>query len=221
MSAAQGPEHHPDPLFLAQLLSTRLCHDLAGPVGAMANGAELIGDDPAMVDQESLDLLSGSAQAAAMKLRVLRAAFGFSGAVAADELPQMLTGWAGARASVEVPPPDVLARLPGEALQILLNLAVLALDGTVAPTAVAVAVEDAAEGRLIATATATGRGAREADALAEALTGQARDIGPRAAQAWLAGALVRRAGGAVGFEATTDGLAVEALFPLSANRPGS
>ena len=32
----------PDELKLAELLCARLCHDLAGPVGAVATGAELL-----------------------------------------------------------------------------------------------------------------------------------------------------------------------------------
>lgn len=35
-----------DPLDLAGLIVSRLCHDLSGPVGALVNGAELLVDEP-------------------------------------------------------------------------------------------------------------------------------------------------------------------------------
>ena len=46
-------------LHLAELLCSRICHDLAGPVGAAAAGAELIadsgGDELALVDLSATD----------------------------------------------------------------------------------------------------------------------------------------------------------------------
>ncbi|MGB1876763.1 MAG: hypothetical protein ACPHGY_07545, partial [Rhodospirillaceae bacterium] len=66
-------------LQLAQLLCTRLCHDLAGPVGAISAGVELMGTDPELIDDETMSLLSGSAEAAGRKLKFLRVAFGWSG----------------------------------------------------------------------------------------------------------------------------------------------
>ena len=66
----------PDPLLLAQLLCTRLCHDLAGPVGAVAAGVELTAGDPSQVDAETLGLIGNSSAAATRKLKFLRAALG-------------------------------------------------------------------------------------------------------------------------------------------------
>ena len=68
-----------DDLELAQLLCTRLCHDLAGPIGAVSSGVELMGEDPALIDEEILALLSNSALAGARKLKFMRIAFGWPG----------------------------------------------------------------------------------------------------------------------------------------------
>ena len=68
-----------DTLQLAQLLCTRLCHDLAGPIGAVSSGVELMGTDPSLIDDETLALLSGSAEAASRKLKFLRVTFGWTG----------------------------------------------------------------------------------------------------------------------------------------------
>ncbi len=73
-------------LDISRMLCTRLCHDLAGPVGAISAGIELIGGDPDMIDAEALDLLGMSAGAAGKKLKFLRIAFGSpgKGAVTSD-----------------------------------------------------------------------------------------------------------------------------------------
>ncbi len=72
-------------LNFTSLLCSRLCHDLVSPVGAVANGIELMEmeDDPSMA-QDALDLLKHSAENATRKLTYLRMAFGSSGG---NEMP--------------------------------------------------------------------------------------------------------------------------------------
>ena len=65
-------------LRITQLLCSRLCHDLVGPVGAINNGVELIEDAPELLD-ESLALLSNSGKQAVRRLAFYRTAFGFGG----------------------------------------------------------------------------------------------------------------------------------------------
>ena len=74
------PEAIEDPVDLAALLCSRLCHDLLSPVGAMNNGLELLADesDPAMRER-CIDLLNQSAASAASKLKFFRLAFGAAG----------------------------------------------------------------------------------------------------------------------------------------------
>lgn len=67
-------------LGLIALICSRLCHDLAGSVGAVNNGVELLADerDPAMRD-EAIGLIALSAGDAARKLAFFRLALGASG----------------------------------------------------------------------------------------------------------------------------------------------
>ena len=58
----------------AELLCARLCHDLAGPVGAVMAGAEFLAD--AGGDAEEIELLQSSAVAISARLKYLRAVFG-------------------------------------------------------------------------------------------------------------------------------------------------
>lgn len=69
-------------LHLSAAVSTRLCHDLAGPVGALNAGIELLADETdAAFITETAALLRHSAEAAAARLKFLRLAFGVSGGV--------------------------------------------------------------------------------------------------------------------------------------------
>jgi len=72
-------------LDLAALLCSRVCHDVISPVGAIANGLELI-DDPEMDDETketALAMVRSSAKTAAAKLKFCRIAFGAAGSAGA------------------------------------------------------------------------------------------------------------------------------------------
>ncbi len=47
-----------DALEFSELLMSRLCHDLAGPVGAINNGVELLKDPSPALHEESVDLIA-------------------------------------------------------------------------------------------------------------------------------------------------------------------
>ena len=70
---------------LAALLCSRVCHDVISPVGAIANGLELMDDDN---DEETkaiaMDLIKSSSKNASAKLQFCRIAFGAAGSASAD-----------------------------------------------------------------------------------------------------------------------------------------
>ena len=49
---------------LAEMLCTRLCHDLTGPIGAVNNGAEFLGDEGFDMQNEAVQLILSSAHEA-------------------------------------------------------------------------------------------------------------------------------------------------------------
>lgn len=61
-------------LKLIELVASRLCHDLVGPVGAIVNGVELLGDGGG--DPEVTALIGDSAKRASRRLQVYRVAYG-------------------------------------------------------------------------------------------------------------------------------------------------
>lgn len=66
---------------ILELLSSRICHDLVSPVGAVNNGIEFMedaGDDKESITQAT-ELISHSAQSAAARLQVFRIAYGAGG----------------------------------------------------------------------------------------------------------------------------------------------
>lgn len=69
---------------LAANLSSRICHDLVSPVGAIANGVDLIREIGAGNLTEEFGLISQSADRASSLLKFYRLAFGATGTEAAD-----------------------------------------------------------------------------------------------------------------------------------------
>lgn len=68
-------------LELAALLCSRVCHDVISPVGAIANGLEILADETdADMRALAFDLVRRSAGQASAKLQFCRLAFGAAGA---------------------------------------------------------------------------------------------------------------------------------------------
>ena len=125
-------------LKVAQLLASRLCHDLAGPLGAVNAGVELIGEESGGGGlneslEEVLALIGSSAGAAAARLSFFRLAFGLGGGspdahmkdveiIARDFL-------AGGRVILDWQSSDAAApEIPLAGLKLLLNMALLGAE---------------------------------------------------------------------------------------------
>ncbi|GEO80220.1 histidine phosphotransferase family protein [Pararhodospirillum oryzae] len=182
----------PITLEQALLLCTRLCHDLAGPIGALGTGAELLQEDGpgAPLDGETLTLLADSAHAASARLQILRMAAGTARShqpALADALGALDTVLAlGGRRLVRRVEP---AYVPdGPRVRLLVALVLVAADAW--PHAPTLSVE--------ATPTTL---ALEADgapplspAWSNALADPPQDLDPRTILAWLARHLADAAG---------------------------
>jgi histidine phosphotransferase ChpT len=78
------------PLRVVELLAARLCHDLISPVAAIANGAELLGEDDPEFVREAVALVGTSAREANARLQFFRFAYGFGGSGLAGPAPCQL-----------------------------------------------------------------------------------------------------------------------------------
>lgn len=178
-----------DGLLLAGLLCARLCHDLSGPVGAVATGAELLAEEgtPAEIGPEALALLTTSAAAAGARLRFLRIAFGAAGGPAtAAQLHDItrdflasLTGREALALDWRAAPERALA---GPAARLLLNLVLLGRDCLPRGGRLAVSLDPLAT-------LAEGPGARPGEAVAALAATTLAELTARGAQGYLAARL--------------------------------
>lgn len=117
-----------DALKLAQLMCSRLCHDLITPVGALSSGLEIINENLDDLDSELMDLTIQSARNAAQRLIYYRAAFGFSGLnlfKTPSKIQELLTGYLNAsriKLYWSCTYPEPLSELFQERTRILLNV---------------------------------------------------------------------------------------------------
>ncbi len=64
-------------LRMAELLCTRLCHDLTGPIGAVNNGVEFLNEeDNGGMQGQAIELITSSAFSAVTRLQFFRMAYG-------------------------------------------------------------------------------------------------------------------------------------------------
>lgn len=82
-------------LTMAQLIASRICHDLISPVGAIANGMELVALSGGAATPE-LELISSSVNGANARIKFYRVALGMASAeqnMGASELTSILSGF--------------------------------------------------------------------------------------------------------------------------------
>lgn len=185
-----------------QLLSSRLCHDLIGPVGAINNGIELVQELGGGMDAEAMDLVSSSAQQVAQRLQFFRVAFGLAaGAVrtGGDVMKLLTPAVVGQKSTIDWPGLDANAMLPipDNGAKLLLNLAMLAGEALPRGGAIEVAIEVGDEAEIVISS--AGTGANLDAEIVQALAGQTpiENLTPRSAQAYYAGRLAESLGGAV------------------------
>ena len=188
---------------LAALLCTRLCHDVVGPIGAINNGLELLGESSGGdMDDEVVDLIRRSAGESARRLKFFRAAFGLSrgssSVTGVDDARKLVEGlFEGGKIELdwfEGPLPAEPAS--GEFLsQLLLNLALCASECLPRGGRVAVRFADQ-DGALAMRVAANGVSIKVSDEMRHGLSGtvEVDDLDPRSVQPYFAGRLAAAMG---------------------------
>lgn len=75
---------HPSDLELAALVSSKICHDVINPVGAIYNGLEILDeDDDAQARSYALNVIRNVTEQASARLQFARFAFGAAGSAGA------------------------------------------------------------------------------------------------------------------------------------------
>jgi histidine phosphotransferase ChpT len=116
-------------LKIVELLSARLCHELVSPIGAIANGVELLGEDDPEFVRDAMALIAQSARKAAQRLQFYRFAYGSlaTGGSAGTDLRELVIGlFEGGKVTCEWSA-DALA-LPAGWLKLASNMVLLAAE---------------------------------------------------------------------------------------------
>ncbi|MGF1454521.1 MAG: histidine phosphotransferase family protein [Alphaproteobacteria bacterium] len=199
-------------LDIAALMCSKVCHDLISPVGALANGLEVLSDDDdTEMRNEALALIDTSARAATAKLQFARLAFGASQSAGENVEMSMAEGLA--RGVFETGKTALDWGFPAgpaskDRVRLMLNILVLANDAIprggklrVAPS------EDGGPGGVDVTATGERASVPEGFRFFETpVDSDGADLDARSIQAFMAHLLARRLEARIDAEAREDSI---------------
>jgi histidine phosphotransferase ChpT len=198
-------------LDLAALLCSRVCHDVISPVGAIANGLEVLEDeDDEEMKRVAMDLVRRSARQASAKLQFCRIAFGAAGSAGAS----LDLGEAGDTAKAFVGEEKVKldwqaprVTLPKAEVKLLLNMMLLGISAVPRGGVVSVALENGTP-----VVRATGDAARVPDKIARLLKGDfdAEELDARLVQPYYTRRLAQQSGFELNFESEGNRITLEA-----------
>jgi len=168
-------------LQIAKLLSSRLCHDLVGPVGAVNSGLELL-EEGFDEDGSALALMVRSADEASRRLAFFRVVFGFGagtrGQATLDEAGILAAGFL-EHGKVKLDwPSGYPGPVQSDVVKVVLNMVLMASESLPRGGAVGVNISDLNEGLGIGvTASGDSSGIRDdlKLALAEAVEDQGKE----------------------------------------------
>ncbi|MGA8170700.1 MAG: histidine phosphotransferase family protein [Methylocystis sp.] len=204
-----------DSLDLAALLSSRVCHDVISPVGAIVNGLEVLEEEKdAEMRGHALALIKSSAEEASARLQFCRLAFGAAGSKGssidtgdAEHVARQL--FADDRTRLHWTVPRVL--MPKNKVKLLLNLCLIA-DAAI-PRGGDISISAKGEDdEMSFIVEAKGVNARVAPGVASLLAGEPEDgaVDARAVQAYYAGLVARSCDLDVSLAVVGDVVTIEA-----------
>lgn len=188
-----------EPLDLAALLCSKVCHDVISPVGAIVNGLEVLDENSDAETQEfALALIRKSAQQASARLQFARLAFGAAGSAGAaidlGDAEQVSKAFLqDDRVQVVWEVPRLL--LAKNKVKLLLNMLVIANSSIVRGGTITVGLTDSADKTSI-TVTARGQNSRLPAHSPMLLAGKSEtgSIDPHSIQAHYTGLVARACG---------------------------
>ncbi|MPY70404.1 MAG: histidine phosphotransferase [Alphaproteobacteria bacterium] len=187
------------PVRVAELLCSRLCHDLISPVAALNNGMELLAEDPADMIGDVADLLAFSAGQASARLQFYRVAYGLGGGEAAalslPDAARLVRGMAEpGKLELDWPaePGESIGR---DATKLVLNLAALGIEALPRGGRLRVEITRGELLTLSVTGEGVGAGLREEVAAALDPAAGAHGLTARSVQGWFTAWLARAQGG--------------------------
>jgi histidine phosphotransferase ChpT len=198
---------------LAEMLATRLCHDLTGPIGAVNNGAEFLDDEGFDMQNEAVQLILSSAHEAVNRLQFYRQAYGRVGdsgeACLADKKKIALDFFSGTKVKLDWP--DSHTDAAGIAIsqkmsRLILNMLIIAGASLIRGGTLAVRLHESAPGEKQIHMLAEGETIKLDPEIAAILSSDsdAVSLSPKTAQPFLAMKLASELSTCMAFEVGTN-----------------
>lgn len=207
-----------DGLLLVEALASRMAHDLAGAVGGVNNGIELLQDVAGVTDSETLAHISACGEVAAARLAFYRMAYGRAGndLTSVPDLRELAIRFvaAGGRCRFEWPMPPIMATpQPGEG-RLLLLCSEVALDALPRGGTVTVLLDEG-DGGIVEASGETGGAVALPDMIQAALSDETPPgaITPRTAHAVLARVFAASLGKRLNVAEAQDGALAIRIVP--------
>lgn len=208
-----------NPIDLASMLCSRLCHDMLSPVGALTNGLELLADekDPEM-RRRCFELLEQSARISADKLKFFRLAFGAAGGfgdmVSVQEPRALIQGLLGDSGRTTLNWAVTGTQLPKPGVKMLLNLAAMGIDALPRGGTLDIGAEQR-EGATEIVVRSSGPKVVFDPVIGRALDGTLAggELTSRTVAAYMLHELATAAGGGIQFAHTPEALVLGAVLP--------
>ena len=200
---------------VAELMCSRVCHDLVSPVGAINNGVELVEELGGDMADDALSLVGQSSRRATAVLQLFRLAYGGAGGQENLGLGQVRetagSYLADGKVSLDwrIPTADNGHHMPPGAVKLMLNLVVLAEETLTHGGTVAVSSSGESPPQRLSV-TAEGREAALSAAVEAALAGTVAvdELTPRTVHAYVSGVFARHYRLPLAFERSGGGAIV-------------
>jgi histidine phosphotransferase ChpT len=203
----------PSDLELAALISSKICHDVISPVGAIYNGLEILGeDDDPKSRAYAMDVIRNVTVQASARLQFARFAFGAAGSAGAEidlqtarDISEGFVGGGKHQLSWQAP----MGMLPKNQVKLLLNLIALSINALPRGGSIAVTIgEDLSNFDFVITC--TGRTARPPKYLAQIVAGEMPEIDAMSVQAYYTWRLAANVDATIAIEQDGDAVVITA-----------
>src|SRR5690348_2450064 len=178
-------------LRVLELIAARLCHDLIGPVAAVANGVELLGEDDPDFVRDAVALVGDSARKANARLQFYRFAYGFGGGGLTGPAPHQLAAEFFAETAIQCDYDAAARALPVERQKLACTMLTVAAEGLPRGGRLALGVGDAGP-RVEASGHGTGPSPEVREALS--LSAPVEALTTRSVGAYFAGSIATAQG---------------------------
>lgn len=207
---------------LAEMIATRLCHDLTGPIGAVNNGAEFLDEEGFDMQNEAVQLIVNSAHEAVNRLQFYRQAYGRvgdSGEASLSDKKKITTDFfSGTKVKIDWPDSHTDASgvsISQKMSRLLLNLLIIAGASAIRGGTMSVRVAQSVEGEKQIDISVEGETIKLDAETAAILQGTGDNVAltPKSAQPFLAAKLAEELQAKVVFAVENGSLAIRLTQP--------